>query len=100
VIDSQLSCFTAEISLIRIRHWKWGLVDEIQQNENLEERAVERIIEIANHLQPGFAAIKSNRLEAVRLRYEKNNRSKNEKFLNCWFSRPVQKRLAIAAEKF
>ncbi len=77
-----------------------GLVDEIQQNENLEERAVERIIEIANHLQPGFAAIKSNRLEAVRLRYEKNNRSKNEKFLNCWFSRPVQKRLAIAAEKF
>ena len=77
-----------------------GLVDEVHQNEHLEERAVERIAEIATHPQPAFTTIKSNRLEAIRLRYEKNNRVKNEEFLNCWFSQPVQKLLAIAAKKF
>jgi len=76
-----------------------GLVDEVHQKEHLEERAVERITEIATHPQPAFTTIKSNRLEAIRLRYEKNNRTKNEEFLNCWFSRPAQKLLAIAAKK-
>ncbi|MFQ5443078.1 MAG: enoyl-CoA hydratase/isomerase family protein [Nitrospinales bacterium] len=77
-----------------------GLVDLLQQSENLEELAVEQIAEIAEHPQPAFTDIKLNRLEAIRLRYEKNNWSKNEEFLNRWFSRTVQKRLAIAAEKF
>jgi enoyl-CoA hydratase/carnithine racemase len=77
-----------------------GLVDEVLSQEGLEDRAVERIAELASLPRPAFAAIKANRVEAIRLRYEENYRSRNEIFLDCWFSKPVQELLFEAAKKF
>jgi hypothetical protein len=38
--------------------------------------------------------------KAIRSRFEKHHQSKNENFLDCWFSKPVQLILAEAAQKF
>ncbi len=77
-----------------------GLIDEILPHGKVENRALEKISELATLPQQAFAAIKSNRVEAIRLAYEKNNKVKNEIFLDCWFSQPVQELLTKAAEKF
>ena len=77
-----------------------GLIDEVLPQDGLENRALEKIAEIASLPQPAFSAIKANRVEAIRLRYEENYKSKNEIFLDCWFSPSVQDLLTEAAEKF
>jgi len=77
-----------------------GLIDEVLPQHGLENRALEKITEIASLSRPAFSAIKANRVEAIRLRYEENYKSKNEIFLDCWFSPSVQDLLTEAAEKF
>lgn len=77
-----------------------GLIDEVLPQDGLENRALEKIAKIASLPQPAFSAIKANRVEAIRLRYEENYKSKNEIFLDCWFSPSVQDLLTEAAEKF
>ncbi|MBW2141336.1 MAG: enoyl-CoA hydratase/isomerase family protein [Deltaproteobacteria bacterium] len=77
-----------------------GLVDEIHPLEEVEDRAVEKIAKLAALPHPALTAIKANRVEAVRLTYEKNKEIKNQEFLDCWFSQPVQELLAKTAEKF
>ena len=77
-----------------------GLADEILAQDKVENRAIEKITEIAALPVQAFAAIKANRIEEIRLAYEKNYKVKNEIFLDCWFSRPVQELLIKAAEKF
>lgn len=77
-----------------------GLIDKICSPKTVEEEAVKKASELAAFQGQAFAAIKANRVEAIKLRYEKNFRSTNEIFLNCWFSEPVQKLLIEASRKF
>ena len=77
-----------------------GLIDEVLPRDRLENQALENIAEIASLPQPAFSAIKANRVEAIRIRYEENYKYKNEIFLDRWFSPSVQNLLTEAAEKF
>lgn len=77
-----------------------GLIDEVFSEQELEGKAVERVSEMIALPRDAFAAIKTNRVETIREKYERNHKSKNEIFLNCWFSEPVQELLAEASQKF
>jgi enoyl-CoA hydratase/carnithine racemase len=77
-----------------------GLVDKVAPQEELEDRAVEKIAELAALPRAAFTAIKANRVNAIRLSYKKYYASKNEEFLDCWFSKPAQALLTEAAQKF
>jgi Delta3-Delta2-enoyl-CoA isomerase len=79
---------------------KIGLVDEVLSQDKVESRAIEKITKLAALPGQAFTAIKDNRVEAIRLAYEKNYKVKHEIFLDCWFSQPVQELLSKAAEKF
>ena len=79
---------------------KIGLVDEVLSNDKVENNALKKISQMAAFPQKAFAAIKANRIEAIRLVYEKNCKVKNEIFLDCWFRPPTQELLTKAAEKF
>jgi len=79
---------------------KIGLIDEVLSDDKVESRAIEKITELAALPGQAFAAIKANRVEVIRLAYEKNHRAKNETFLDCWFSPSTRELLAKAAEKF
>jgi len=77
-----------------------GLIDRIYSPEIVEDQAVKMAAELAGFHGPAFAAIKANRVETIRARYEDNFRSRNQIFLDCWFSEPVQKLLKEASKKF
>ncbi len=77
-----------------------GLVDEVMVQKELEERAVEKISRIAEFSQAAFSAIKANRVEEVKARYETNHKSKNELFLDCWLSDTARELIKKASEKF
>jgi enoyl-CoA hydratase/carnithine racemase len=79
---------------------KIGLVDDVVPQEELDDHAVRNIAQLCALPQAAFSAIKANRVESIRLRFEKHHQSKNETFLDCWFSKPVQLLLAEAAQKF
>lgn len=77
-----------------------GLIDKICSPKTVEEQAVKKASELAAFHGKAFAAIKGDRVEAIKLRYEKNYKSTNEIFLDCWFSEQVQKLLKEASQKF
>ena len=77
-----------------------GLIDEVLPLEKVEGRAIEKIKELAMLPQRALSAIKATRVEGIKSKYEKNHKSKNEMFLDCWFSPPVQELLQKAAKKF
>jgi len=79
---------------------KIGLVDQVLSQDKVENRALKKIAQLSAFPGKAFAAIKANRVEAIRLTYEKNYKAKNEIFLDCWFSKPVQELLTKAADKF
>jgi enoyl-CoA hydratase/carnithine racemase len=79
---------------------KTGLIDEVFSPEDLEEKAIEKVLKHADLPPAAFLAIKANRTEAIRGFYEHNHKQKNEYFLDCWFSAPVQALLREAAKKF
>jgi enoyl-CoA hydratase/carnithine racemase len=77
-----------------------GLVDGVVPPEELEAHAVQKIAQLSGLPRTAFAAIKANRLEDLRSRFERHHREKDETFLDCWFSEPVRLLLADAAKKF
>lgn len=77
-----------------------GLVDEIYPQTDVERRALEKIIELTARPQAAFSEIKANHVEKIRQRYRENSMQKNEKFLDCWFSEPVQELLKEASKIF
>lgn len=77
-----------------------GLVDVVGPPDELEDFTMERLSQIASFQDQAFSAVKANKVETIKSRYEKNHLSKNEIFLDCWFSDPVQKTLREAAVKF
>lgn len=77
-----------------------GLIDEIFTEDELEERALGKIAELAALSQPAFSLIKGNRVRETALRFEKERESSKQQFLDCWFREPVRELLLEAAEKF
>lgn len=77
-----------------------GLIDVVGPPEELEDFTIERLSQIASSQSQAFSAVKANKVEEIKRRYEKNYPSKNEVFLDCWFSDPVQKNLLEASMKF
>lgn len=77
-----------------------GLIDEIHPLETLEEKAVEKVLELGAYEAGAFASIKASRVGPVQAEYRAVFREKNEAFLDCWFSEPVRAKLEAAAEKF
>jgi hypothetical protein len=63
-------------------------------------RPLEKVAELAALPRPAFEAIKANRVEGIRIRYEENHKKKDETFLHCWFTEQTQGLLAEAAKKF
>ena len=79
---------------------KIGLVDETCSMEEVEDRAMERVAELAAHSQAAFRAIKANRVAAVGRKYEAHQEMKNAQFLDCWFDKTAQALLKEASRKF
>jgi enoyl-CoA hydratase/carnithine racemase len=79
---------------------KVGLIDDVFSPEDLEEKAVAKISELAALPPYGMAVIKNSRIEAVRSRYEEMRSADADWFLNCWFKPAVQELLQEAAKKF
>lgn len=77
-----------------------GLVDGVVSPKELEAHAVQQIAQLSTLPRAAFAAIKANRHDEVRSRFERHHREKDETFLDCWFSEPVRLLLADAAKKF
>jgi enoyl-CoA hydratase/carnithine racemase len=77
-----------------------GLVDEVVAPEDLEEKAVAKISEMAALPACGLTIIKNNRIEAVTARYQDKRGADPDWFLDCWFNPAVQELLSEAAKKF
>ena len=76
------------------------LVDKLFAPEEMEEEAIKEALKLAELPGPAMAAMKSNRIEPIRLRYEKNTAQKSKEFLDCWFSPPTRELLKKAARIF
>lgn len=79
---------------------KIGLIDDIFSPEEVEEQAINKAALLAEFPKQAFAALKAHRVEDISLKYQEHGTSRNEIFLDCWFSKPVQKLLQEAAQKF
>lgn len=77
-----------------------GLVDDVVDTEDLEEKAVAKIAELAALPACGLTTIKNNRIEAVKSSYEEKRSADPDWFLDCWFNPAVQELLKEAAKKF
>ena len=77
-----------------------GLVDDVFTPQDLEEKAVGKIAELAALPPYGIKVIKDNRVEAVRSKYEEMRSADTDWFLNCWSNPAVQELLKEAAKKF
>jgi enoyl-CoA hydratase/carnithine racemase len=77
-----------------------GLIDVVGPPDELEDFTLERLSQIASFQSQAFSAVKANKVEEIKERYEKNYKAKNDMFLDCWFSDPVQKNLLEASVKF
>ncbi|MEW6674341.1 MAG: enoyl-CoA hydratase/isomerase family protein [Thermodesulfobacteriota bacterium] len=77
-----------------------GLVDEICTPDTVEERALEKVIELAALPASAFAQIKDSRVAPVVSEFKAKHAAKTNAFLNCWFTPAVRDLLAGAAKKF
>lgn len=76
-----------------------GLIDVVGPPDELEDFTVERLSQLASFQSQAFAAVKANKVDEIKRRYEENGQSKNKTFLDCWFSIPVQETLREASMK-
>lgn len=77
-----------------------NLVDEIYPAEDLVERTVKCVGQLAGNDLTAFAAIKLNRLEPVLADIEAHIDAQESQFVEMWFSDPTRKRLQDAIKKF
>ena len=77
-----------------------GLVDDVFDSEDLEEKAVAKIAELAALPPYGIRVVKNNRIEAVRSKYVEMGSADADRFLDCWFNPAVRELLSEAAKKF
>ena len=79
---------------------KIGLLDGICSPEELDQKAIEKVADLAVLPPYGFALIKANRVEEIQSRFNEKGRVKIGLFLDCWFNPAVQELLKEAAKKF
>jgi enoyl-CoA hydratase/carnithine racemase len=76
-----------------------GLIDNIFAPEDVEEEAVSKAALQTEFPGQAFSALKAHRVEDISLKYQEFGTSRNEVFLDCWFSKPAQQLLQEAADK-
>lgn len=76
------------------------LMDKLFTTKDLEQESLKEAALLAAMPGTALAAMKQNRIETIRIRYEENIEKKSKEFLECWFSAPVQKLLEKASETF
>lgn len=77
-----------------------GLIDEACPLEGVMERAVQKAGQFLEIPGETFIAMKENHLAAVREKYLARVGPRTEQFMDLWFTKETQKRLARAMEKF
>ncbi len=77
-----------------------GILHEVLPKEVVEGRALEKLSELCKHRSKAFAAVKANRVEVIRSRYEKMHEAKIEELLDCWYAETTQELLREGAKKF
>jgi enoyl-CoA hydratase/carnithine racemase len=77
-----------------------GLVDEIYPAEDLVERTIKCVGQLAEYDSSAFSAIKQNRLEPVLTDIEAHIDNQETLFVDLWFSKETRKRLKEAIKKF
>ena len=77
-----------------------GILHEVLPKEEVEGRALEKLTELCKRQPKAFAAVKANRVEVIRSRYEKKNEAKIEELLDCWYIETTQELLREGAKKF
>lgn len=76
-----------------------GLIDEISPAGTVTRKAIEKAMEFECQLQ-AFAVVKEGHTQGIKNQYKNDRHSKDNAFLDCWFSPPTRERLLMAAEKF
>ena len=79
---------------------KVGLLDDVCSPEALDQKAIDKVAELAALPHYGFRLIKANRVEEVQARFNERGSMKTALFLDCWFNPAVQELLQAAAKKF
>jgi len=79
---------------------KMGLVDEVMPLERVVERAVEKIESIQTNSLDAFKLIKRNRIEKVQAEIQSSLKTKEEIFIEMWYSDYARRKLKAALEKF
>jgi enoyl-CoA hydratase/carnithine racemase len=79
---------------------KIGLLDDICSPEELDQKAIEKVADLAALPPYGFTLIKANRVEEIQSRFDEKGSVKIGLFLDCWFNPAVQELLKEAAKKF
>ncbi len=79
---------------------KKGIIHEVFPKSDVEDKALEMVSMVAKQPARAFASAKENRVEVLRMRYEKNFKAKNKEFMDCWFSSETQELLKEASKKF
>jgi enoyl-CoA hydratase/carnithine racemase len=79
---------------------KIGLIDDVLQPKDLEQKTIAKIAELAALPPSGITVVKNNRIEAVKSKYEELRSADADWFLGCWFNPAVQELLQEAAKKF
>jgi enoyl-CoA hydratase/carnithine racemase len=79
---------------------KIGMVDEILPPKAVEDRAIEKILDMLSRPLWGFGAMKDNRTESIVVKYRLNQEIKRKIFLDGWFNESNREVILEAAKKF
>ena len=79
---------------------KIGLLDDVCPPEQVEQKAIAKVADLAALPSYGFKLIKANRVEEIQSRFKEKGRARTGLFLDCWFNPAVRELLKEAAKKF
>jgi enoyl-CoA hydratase/carnithine racemase len=77
-----------------------GLVDHVYPAGEVLDRAIKKAVQIGSWPQAAFAIIKRNRTEGVEACFHARKESKEESFIDCWYSDASRTLLKDAISKF
>lgn len=77
-----------------------NLVDQVHPQASVLPSMIQKISELASNAPKAFQAMKKVRTEDIVNKYQRNIKSYNDMFLDCWFSDFTQNALKKAAENF
>lgn len=77
-----------------------GLVDELHPQDEVLEKAIEKMAVLGSLPVAAYRRIKQNRIEAVLKDIEQHRTEAEAYFIDCWFSQGTRVRLEEAMKKF